>query len=137
MMKVEIRVEGIKEVQDILGRVAPKQATNIMRSTIHGMAGEVRSEAKKHVPVDQGVLKKSIKTKRERVRFGVIHSTVRVLPDAFYWRFVEYGTLGRSEAAMFMKAVENLNAKKEQIFREMFTKKFEQAIARAARRSNK
>jgi hypothetical protein len=105
-----------------------------MRSTVHGVAGDIAKDAKKHMSEDTGTMKKATKPKRERIRGASVSSTVRVNMAAFYWRFREYGQGPDGvEDAMFMKAVATFRSDADRIFREQFGKKFEAALARAAK----
>lgn len=127
---------GVDSVNNMFRKIAPRQAKNIMRSTIHGVAGTIRDDAKNAMPVDTGVMKKATKARRERVRFGIIRSTVRVEKSAFYWRFVEYGQGPNGvEVAMFLRAVEKFRSNIDRVFTEQFGKKFEAALKRAAKRN--
>lgn len=133
MIKTQLR--GIEDVDRLLGRVAPNQARNIMRSTVHDMAGQVRNDAKKVMRVDEGDMKKGTKAKRERVRDNRVKSTVRVARKAFYWRFLEYGDGPDGvEHAFFARAVQKLKSSMNQRFLKSFGKKFEQTLARARKR---
>lgn len=137
-MKPTVTITGIDDVNDLLTRIAPKQATNILRATVHGMAGQVRNDAKKLAPEDEGDLKAAIKAKRERVRFGKVSSTVRVHFFAFYWRFLEYGHgPDGEEHAFFMRAVEKLRKDMLRNFLVQFGKKWEAALKRAAKRNGR
>lgn len=133
MMKME--VTGVEDVNRILSEIAPREAVNIMRSTIHGVAGEIRNDAKKEMSEGTGDMKKATKAKRERIVNGLVSSTVRVSFEAFYWRFREYGQGPDGEAdSMFMKAVAKFRAGMDAHFIRHFGKKFEAALARARRR---
>lgn len=133
MMKMEVK--GIDDVNEILSQIAPRQAKNIMRATVHGVAGEIRDDAKRFMSEDTGVMKKATKSKRERGTPTRIMSTVRVTLAAFYWRFREYGQGPDGvEDAMFMKAVSIFRANMNQIFVQQFGKKFEAALKRARNR---
>jgi HK97 gp10 family phage protein len=135
---VTTTIRGLDDVNKMLGKIAPRQAQNIIRATVHGTAGEIRAIAKLKAPKDEGKLRRSIKTKRERATFGRVLSTVRVAPAAFYWRFIEYGDgPDRREHAMFGRAIEKIRNQLTRIFIEQFGKKWEAALARAAKRSAK
>lgn len=135
-MKPTVTITGIDDVNRILEDVGPRQAHNLMRSTIHGIAGEMRKESRRLAPKDEGDLKRSIKAKRERAPRGKYLSTVRVAPKAFYWRFLEYGQgPDNVEHAFFMKTVEKFRPKLNDIFVQQFGKKWEAALVRAARRN--
>lgn len=133
-MRNTVEITGLSDVEDLLLQIGPKQATNIMRSTVHSIASMIAKDAKKDAPEDDGDLKKAIKSKRERAIYGRLLSTVRVDPSAFYWRFLEYGQgPDGEEHAMFMRAVEKFRSDQDQIFLTQFGKKWEAALARAAK----
>lgn len=90
MFTLEIR--GTAEMQAVFEQIAPREAENLMRATIGGVAGEIRKDLKETLPKRHGTLRKNIKVKRRRVRFGYARADVVVGTDAFYWRFIEYGT---------------------------------------------
>lgn len=128
-----VQIVGDKEVMAILDSIAPKEARNLARSTVHGIAGRVAKLAKQRVAVDKGTLRKSIYTKRDKSPPDRPTSTVRFKPNAFYWRFVEYGTEkgNNLQARPFLRpakqeVVGNLN----QILREEFQKKLTARINR-------
>jgi hypothetical protein len=130
-----MKLRGVDDVNDLLSRVAPNHAQNIMRATVHDMAREVAKDARGEMPSDEGDLKRSTKHKREKVRDGKVQSTVRVNRRAFYWRFLEYGQGPDGvEYAFFAKAVQKLRAAWTERFLRSFVKKFESTLARARRR---
>ena len=133
---MKVTLTGVGDVNKMLNKIAPRQAKNILRATVHGVAGTIRDDAKKNMSVDTGTMKRATKAKRERVRGGIIRSTVRVAKSAFYWRFREYGQGPDGvEDAMFLKAVEKFRSNLERVFTEQFGKKWEAALKRAAKRN--
>lgn len=134
-MKPKVTVTGVEDVHRLLTEVSPREAKNLLRATVHGVAGTIRNDAKKEMPEDDGDMKRGTKAKRERGTKTKIESTVRVA-GAFYWRFLEYGqgNQGR-EYAFFGKAVEKARSKLEQVFVQQFGKKWEAALKRAAKRN--
>lgn len=134
-MRVTTTLRGLEDVDRLLGEVSPRVGFNLMRATVGGIASGIAKDAKSYAPEDEGDLKKSIKTKRERPVNNYLWSSVRVNPVAFYWRFLEYGQgPDGEEHAMFMRAVEKFNAEKDRILVEQFGKKWEAALKRAAKR---
>lgn len=126
---------GIEDVENMLGQIAPRQAVNIMRATVHGIAGQIRDDAKKKMPRDSGAMIKSTKAKREKTRYGLALSTVRVSSEAYYWRFLEYGDGPDGvDHAFFAKAMALYRQDQTRIFVEEFGRKFEAALARARKR---
>lgn len=130
---MQIKVEGVEDVEHLLGKIAPRHANNIMRSTVHGMAAEISKEAKKFAPEDEGTLIANIKPLRRKVRNGLARSDVIVGPDAFYWRFLEYGTMKLGEVAYFAAAIEVFRGQMREMFLRQFLKKFTAALKRASR----
>lgn len=131
-MKISVQFRGLQEVEKLLTEIAPKHANNIIRTTVGGVAGVVRDEAKSRVPVVSGDLKKSIKIKRRKGRPGYFRTDVVVLrTTGFYWRFLEYGTSnGTPEHSFFLKALQAVEGELPTILNEQFIKKFTAKLAR-------
>lgn len=135
-MEIKTTLRGLDDVDRLLSQIAPREAKNILRATVHGAAGEIRNEARKRAPSDGPVvhLKPAIKTKRERGTPTRIESTVRVQKSAFYWRFHEYGTVKMAARPFFGPAVLWYDTQRNAVLLRQFVKKFEAAIKRAKKR---
>lgn len=132
---MQVKIEGLEDVRAILSDVSSREAKNLLRATVHGVAGTIRDDAKSEMPQDSGVLRKSTKAQRRRGQRGEVRSDVVVGKKAFYWRFLEYGSgPDHVEHAFFGKAVEKFRAQMVEIFTAQFGKKWEAALKRAARR---
>ena len=135
-----VEVVGDKEVMKILDSIAPKEARNLARSTIHGIAGRITKGAKQRVSRDKGTLRKGIYTKRDRSPPDRPVSTVRFRDNAFYWRFVEYGTEkgNNLQARPFLKpARHQVMSNLPLILREEFQKKLTARINRILKQQAK
>ena len=95
------KIEGVKDIQRILEEIAPKHARALMRTTIHGVASKIAKDAKQLAPKGKtNTLRRAIKSRRRRGTpdkpVSVVYITTgnQAAHDAFYWRFVEYGTGG-------------------------------------------
>lgn len=129
-------ISGIDDVANVLEKIAPREANNIMRATIHGVAGELRDDARLGMPVDEGTMKKSTVVKRRRAMFGQAKSDVIVTRGAFYWRFMEYGQgPGGVEYGMFLKAVHKFRGEMHRTFISQFGQKFEKRLARLRKKT--
>lgn len=132
-----LKIEGLEEVQEVLGELAPRTANNLGRAFIHGIASEIAKEAKKRAPKDEGTLRKAIKAKRRRAKpfkpvSDVIVTTGRKEKNnAFYWHFIEYGTQQHSERPFFRPALDEISANIGGIAERQFEKKLYAAIKRA------
>lgn len=138
-----ISIVGLDEIKDVLDRIAPKHARNLMRATVHGIAGEIAKEAKKRAPKDTGNLRNSIKTRRRKSSPDAPVSEVYVTTgknkknDGFYWRFIESGTVNRSAAPFVGPAKQAVLSNLDQILRQQFAKKLEAAIRREKKKASK
>ena len=103
---------GFKELAEALKKLGARAAKNALRRAVSAGAAEVRNQARANAPVDSGTLKRSIAIKREKdQRGGPLAATYTVFVkqakngsvgqknvkangkfDAYYARFVEFGT---------------------------------------------
>ena len=130
-------VSGIDDVNKILGTIAPKHAKNLARASVHAVASEIAKEAKKRAPKDSGVLKKSIKAQRRKSPAFQPRSDVIVKGGrggAWYWRFIEFGTLNKSETPFFMPVYNEYKEKANRIFTEKFIDKLIKKLERERKR---
>lgn len=101
---VTLEVEGMAHLRKQLGQFTERVQTNILRSAVHAGANTVRDAVRQQAPRSKrglsnrslaslryGPLRKSIVSRRRKVRDGVIASHV-VIARAFYGRFIHYGT---------------------------------------------
>ena len=134
-MRIDTTISGLEDVDRLLSQIAPREAKNIMRATVHDMAKKIRDDAKSNMPEDEGTMKRATKHKRERGTPATVESTVRVGKDAFYWRFLEYGD-GPDGVAydFFLRSVVGMRNVMTTTFLTSFGNKFEAAAARAGRR---
>jgi HK97 gp10 family phage protein len=138
-------IEGAPEVSKILREIAPKHAQNLMRATIHGVASKIAKDAAQRAQKGlTGTLKKAIIAKREKSNPDYPRSSVYVRHgktqkyDAFYWRFVEFGTKnGARERPFIRPARDAANASFKQDLVTEFGIKLEKALAREAKKTAK
>lgn len=131
-----VKVLGLKEVDDVLNNIAPNQARRLARATITGIAARIRKEARARAPRDTGDLKKAIKSRNERgdpfkpVSSVYVERGRNTRYDAYYWRFIEYGTVNKEAVPFFSPAIDEVRADLTRIVREEFGKKLEKALKR-------
>jgi HK97 gp10 family phage protein len=89
-MANEFRVQGLKELHTMLQQLPVRIEKNIMRGAIRAGANVYRDSARQAAPVDDGILKRSIKTGSTNVKKGRVVVTVGT--DLYYARMVEFGT---------------------------------------------
>lgn len=99
---MKAKLEGVKELEKFLEKLAPRAAENVMRNSVTDLARDGRKEMRKRAPRDEGTLRKAIQAKRRRGKRGEARAVVYVTHgkgvkfDAYYWHFIEYGTSGYS-----------------------------------------
>ena len=129
---MSVTLHGIKDVERMLESFAPREAKNLLRATIHGVAGDVRDEIKRKAPDDPATIKgdliRTTKTKRERVKGSFISSTVRI--RAFYWLFIERGTVKMAANPFIRRSIMAVEPRLNRIFVTQFGQKLEARLAR-------
>ena len=114
---VDMKLDGFKELAEAMRELGPRVAKNFLRSAVQTGAALIRDEAKLLAPVStpgeksanqspSGTLKRAIAIKRERDSRDIFSAKYSVFvraggmkgvnaygkTDAFYARFVEFGT---------------------------------------------
>lgn len=140
-MPKKYTVSGLKDVQNVLENIAPRHARNLARSTVQAVASEAAKKARSLAPKDEGILKKSIKGKRQKSppenprSAVVVERGAGVKNDGWYWHFLEYGTERGGRAHRFMlRTAEDFNGRIEKIYTEKFAKQLLKKIAREAKK---
>lgn len=113
-MGESVRIDGLKELGVSLRGLSRDMATKAARQAVAAGASVVRAQARKNTPSDTGNLKKAIVMKRKRntnlteeygvsVRVGKKSDVTRAKAgtgalgkDAFYARFLEFGTVKKA-----------------------------------------
>lgn len=104
-MSATIQLHGGKELAEALKHLPDRVVGNVMRRAVANGANKMRDEVRRRAPIfnldevryggphEPGLLLKSIiaRTRRQRNRNQVV-AAVFILKEAFYWRFIEYGT---------------------------------------------
>lgn len=146
MSRAFVKIDGLDDIREQLKDVGVREGRNLMRATVRSVAVRIQRSAAEKAPVDEGDMKRSLKVRARRSHpdspvFEVwAGSTGGSKFDAFYWRFVEYGTSGQTAqpARPFIRpAVEEVRALLPGILREEFGKKWEKALARKRKKASK
>lgn len=93
-MKVAFRIEGAKELDDLLKQLPGRTAGRIGSNALRAGARVIRDEAKRVVPVDTGDLRDSIKVitgRADRRTQRIVH-VGSFGPDSRLAHLVEFGT---------------------------------------------
>ena len=144
MARPTITIDGLDEIREQLKDVGVREGRNLMRATIRAIAVRIQKAAKQKAPVDSGDMKASIKLRPRKSHpdapvFEVwAGSSKGAKFDAFYWRFVEYGTSGKTAQPgrpFIRPAVEEVRAALPGILRDEFGKKWEKALARKRKKA--
>lgn len=90
MANEQFQVQGLKELHNMLQQLPVRIEKNIMRGALRAGANVMRDAARQAAPVEDGTLKRSIKTSSTNIKKGNV--VVNVGTDLFYARMVEFGT---------------------------------------------
>lgn len=128
-----MQIEGLEELKETLLEVSPREANNILRATVHGLAGRVRDVMKTRVKVDQGEVRDGIYALRRRGKQNFPVSEVRIR-NTDHALMLEFGTSKTRPQPYIVPTVEGLRGQVPGMYREEFGKKFEKAMARRNKR---
>jgi HK97 gp10 family phage protein len=136
---IELKIEGLDELRRALLQLPKELRKGPLRSAVSAGARIVQRKAAELAPIDEGTLKKAIYRTRSRegsssvqemaivgVRYGKRFRRRGL--DAWYWRFIEFGTR-KMRARPFMRPAFE-QTKPEQL--EAIRKRLGAAIERAA-----
>jgi len=141
---------GIEEISHILGDILPKEANNLMRSTMDGIAGQIKKKAATNAR-NRGLqtISKAIKNRRKKspperpVSIVFVEHGRGAKHDAWFWHFFEFGTasriiktgkfagraVGRIQETPFIRPAKDvIIANIENITKEQFNKKLSARI---------
>jgi HK97 gp10 family phage protein len=129
-----IKIEGLKDLEKALTDIGPKQAINITRGAVQGLAMQVAKDIRKAATKDtKGRLKKAknIRSKRRRLRGDIAISDILAdSRDIWFWRFVEHGTQRATAQPFVNPTVESWRPKMPAEYEKQIGKRLEKAMAR-------
>lgn len=134
----EVEITGVKELEKMARKVAPRTARNLARGTVHYVAGQVRNGMRQKAPKDEGDLRRAIKTQRRKMRGYMAISDVRISHgkgirfDAFYWHFEEFGTRQKAAVPYIRPTVEEYTSQIPGIYRREFGRRLERQLEKDA-----
>lgn len=135
-----VHVEGMRFLKDQLTDFMPRESIAILRRTVTKVAASVRNEARRNAPKDRGVLRKAIKSRREKGTRDYAEASVRVEQgkaakyDAWYWHMVEFGTRLKAAKPFITPAFEKLRAESRSVFEREFLTQLEKQMLKRAKR---
>lgn len=136
-------ISGVGDIKKILDEIAPRHSRNLLRATTHGVASEIAKVAKKNAPKGEtGKLKKAIKAKRKKshpdkpISEVIVEHGNNASHDAFYWRFVEYGTRTNRKIPFIAPAKKQILSNLNSILVHQFGKRLEAALKREAKKNS-
>lgn len=109
---ISVDIKGEAQIDYILGVAGPVIADRIMQQAIKDVATDIAKDAITMAPVQSGTLRRAIKAKSERAKPGLFVATVYITKglqakdDAWYWLFVEFGTVNQAPQPFVTPAYE-------------------------------
>jgi HK97 gp10 family phage protein len=132
--KTSMELTGMEELGQLFTTDGPREARNIARQAVHGLAVRARDVLKRRVAKRSKALAKSIKAVRRRGKPDFPVSEVRGGATAPYMLMLEFGTSDTRAQPFIVPGVEELRPQMAQHYRDEFGKKYEKAMAAKARR---
>lgn len=129
MATIELR--GLEQVKREMKRLEPRLQKNILRGAVAKVASEIRNDARINTAIDEGTLKRSIKSRRRRGRKHVIRASVIVTDPK--WRFVEFGHFDRGGNLIpgvhfITRAYEKMRSRVDQVMANYMRTRIEKAL---------
>lgn len=121
MDSVSMDVIGLADLNRKMQELGPKFSQKVLRASINAGIQVIKKEAKRNVPVDTGKIKRNIIVKRSTressTSRAVYNLSVRQWwkgtkfkaysdKDAYYWKFLEFGTVKMSKKPFITPAFE-------------------------------
>jgi HK97 gp10 family phage protein len=158
MMSVDIK--GLKELQAALNQLPREVQKRPLRAAVSAAAKVIQDEAKRRAPIDTGNLRKAVYRTRSRSGSGTGQETFLVAVkkgkaeyantarnrrlnrvgkkyqtqgEAYYWRFLEFGTAKMAAKPFLRPAFEN----KKQMAVDVLKQKLGDAITKTAMKLKK
>jgi HK97 gp10 family phage protein len=158
MMSVDIK--GLKELQAALNQLPREVQKRPLRAAVSAAAKVIQDEAKRRAPIDTGNLRKAVYRTRSRSGSGAGQETFLVAVkkgkaeyantarnrrlnrvgkkyqtqgEAYYWRFLEFGTAKMAAKPFLRPAFEN----KKQMAVDVLKQKLGDAITKTAMKLKK
>lgn len=91
-MTGSVKLKGVGDLKKKFAKLAAKAQNKIGRRGLAEAAKVYRKEMRTRAPKDTGKLRKSIRYKIRRQRRGLFRGRVGVTGEAYYARFIEYGS---------------------------------------------
>lgn len=102
-MASSVKVTGLRELNDVLSKLAPNVQKRVAGNAIRAGARLVATDAKRRVPVDTGQLKRSIVVRAAKgVRTGVGAVVAILRPRSRIAHLIEFGT-SKTAAQPFLR----------------------------------
>lgn len=127
---VEVKILGGKELHKALSQLPIAVEKRIAQKGLRAGAKVIIKDAKSRVPVDEGVLKKEIKTKAGPKSRGNVIIQIFTSTKAWYSHLIEFGTSNMRARPFLRPAVDNNHA---EILKAMGDKMGKEIIKEAAK----
>ena len=116
---MSIKVDGLADLEAQLLELGSAGAKRSVRKGLRAMSNVVRDEARRRAPVETGLLQKSIRTADTGITATGWSFAVDVRDQAFYGRFLEYGTSKMAARPFMRPAAESAAAPAVEAFQEV------------------
>lgn len=133
MADLSVEILGLRELDRALQELAWPAARRALRKGMRKGANVVRDEARAKAPVDTGNLKRRIRTRERSEEEGNMRYAVEIPRNAFYGRFIEYGTSKMAAKPFLRPAAESKTEAAVTAMRDALAEAIEIEMQRARR----
>jgi len=158
---ISLRIEGLKELQYALNQLPKEIQARPLRSAVSAAAKVIADDVKTQVPVETGTLKSAVYRYRSRRnsttgretffvgirqgkakyantarnrRAGRVGKTYKTQGEAFYWRFLEFGTKKMQARPFLRPAFEANKQKAVEVMKERLSKAIQAQAKKLAKK---
>lgn len=142
---VTVRIEGLKELNEALQQLPQELRAGPLRRAVSAAAKVVQDQAVQYAPEDEGTLKRAIYRARDKENSSAVQESYivgirygkryrRRKQDAWYWRFLEFGTSKLAARPFIRPAFDTTHNQQLEAMRERLSRSIELAAAKLARK---
>jgi HK97 gp10 family phage protein len=122
-MPAGISIIGVPDLKERLSKLSDAMGAEYLEAAVKEGAGVIQDAIIRAAPEKTGRLKGAFDLQTTASRPGHVEMQLQVDPDAFYWRFLEYGTKFIQAMHFISKATKNRKSTAKQTMRDTFRDK--------------
>lgn len=136
-------LEGVPELEEMFKNILPRETLAIARRTANQQADKVRDKLRIAAPKDTGNLEQAIISRAAKRQTNVAMAVVLIQRghgaehDAYYWHFIEFGTVHMEAQPFIVPTVESSRHEIQTAFRTDLERNLASKLAAKAKKVSK